>query len=115
MPNNKCIVCDRLMTGTMDISDNRRPDLDPNTRHPKMDFEEKRRNRVPSDAVPVRTWSFKKSYPFRFDLNNTPFCTFCGEEGTAEHVVCWCQRWIREREDCRGVAGTLTVDNIVDK
>lgn len=48
------------MTGTMDISDNRRPDLDPNTRHPKMDFEEKRRNRVLSDAVPVRTWSFKK-------------------------------------------------------
>lgn len=43
------------MAGTMDISDNRRPDLDPKIRYPKMDFEEKWRDRVLSDAVPVRT------------------------------------------------------------
>lgn len=48
------------MAGTMDISDNRKPDSDPKTQHPKMDFEEKRRHRVLSDAVSVRTWSFKK-------------------------------------------------------
>lgn len=53
---------------------------------------------------------------FRFDLTNTPFCTFRGdEEDTSKHAVFWCQKWTRKREECRRVAGTLAVDNIVQK
>lgn len=53
---------------------------------------------------------------FRFDLTNTPFCTFCGdEEDASEHAVFWCKKWTRKQEECRRMAGTLTVDNIVQK